>query len=94
MLTDNLCIYSFAEAVEKTFNGKNPCNLCEQIAAEKESEKKTEFPFALKKLEFVSDRIAFVFSAPQEFRLVPVPRFSAREIAHKPPSPPPRGLLV
>lgn len=93
MLVDNLRNSSLTEAVQRTFDGNHPCALCKQIAAGKKSEKKAEFPTVLKKFDFVSERLAFVFSAPSDFHLLPDRSFSVSNLAHKPPVPPPRPLL-
>lgn len=93
MLADNLRNGSLTEAVQRTFDGEHPCSLCKQITAGKKSEKKAEFPTVLKKFEFVSECAPFVFSAPDDFRLLPDRNFTVRDLAHKPPVPPPRPLF-
>ncbi len=90
MLASNLRTDSFTEAVERTFDGKHPCPLCQAIAKGKKTEKKTEFSIPLKKLEFVSERVAFVFSPPSQFQLLPERDFFLSKTAHKPLLPPPR----
>ncbi len=94
MLADNFHTDSFTEAVHKTFDGQHPCCLCKQIAAGKKSEKKSEFPVPLRKLEFDSKRAIFVFSAPQTFTLLPDESFPVRELTHTPRTPPPRSPLA
>jgi len=92
MLADNLRTTSFTEAVQRTFDGKHPCNICEHVAAGRKAEKKSDFPPCAKKLEFLSERPAFVFCAPEDFRLLPAFDESSITLAHKPPVPPPRSL--
>ena len=70
MLAKNLQTDSVEAAIAKTFDGSHPCKLCKQISAGKASEKKSEVPFQIKKLEFISERPAFVFVAPQDFELM------------------------
>ena len=94
MLANNLRNGCLAEAVENTFDGKHPCSLCKQITAGKKSEKKTEFSISLKKLEFISERISFLFAAPTDFRLQTWQCPVMRAVAHKPPVPPPRSFFV
>lgn len=94
MLAGNLRTDSFAEAVHKTFDGQHPCCLCKRISDGKKSEKKAEFPVSLKKFEFDSRRTTFVFCRPQAFTLLAGECFSMRELAHQPPTPPPRPSLV
>jgi hypothetical protein len=79
--------------VEKTFDGRHPCSLCRAINSGKKSEKKTEFPLQLKKMEFVSEQFGFAFCPPQEFRLLPEGSFSLHCFVSKPPIPPPRELI-
>lgn len=94
MLAKNLQTESVGEAITKTFDGAHPCNLCKQISVGKASEKKSEVPFQIKKLEFVSERPVFVFAAPREFRLV-IELFSSLDgLTHLPSVPPPRSLPV
>jgi len=81
------------EAVVKTFDGQHPCTLCKQIAKGKQSEKKSEFKFEVKKLEFPFARVAFSFSAPTSFRELRAGDERAELLTHSPPSPPPRSLL-
>lgn len=91
MLATNLRTESFSEAVTKTFDGQHPCKMCKAIETGKKSEKKTEFPAPGKKIEFISERGAFVFVAPSDYWLVPEVRPRQRELLHRPPVPPPRG---
>ena len=82
------------EAIGKTFDGQHPCKLCKGIAAGKQSERKAEFLPLVKKLEFVSARVAFIFTAPTEFRLLPETVSSFNRLAHQPPVPPPRFVAA
>jgi hypothetical protein len=93
MLAENLRTTSMTVAVEKTFDGKHPCSLCRAITQGKKSEKKTEFPLQLLKMEFVSGHFDFVFRPPQDFRLLPERSFSLHDFASQPPVPPPRKLI-
>ena len=94
MLASNLHDGSFVEAVEKTFDGKHPCCLCKQIAAGKKSEKKTEFPMQLKRLEFLFATPQFVFSAPTLYWCFATANPLSKSICHTPPTPPPRGIFA
>jgi hypothetical protein len=94
MLTGNLQTHSFTEAVTRTFDGEHPCKLCKQISTGRQAENKSELPFQIKKLEFVSERPAFVFSAPREFWLVQESFSSLDGLTHLPSVPPPRSLPV
>lgn len=90
MLADNLETESFEEAVKNTFSGKRPCKLCKSIASGKQEEKKSDLPEFAKKLEFVSERPAIIFSAPDTFTLAPEFLVRCPLRLHQPPLPPPR----
>jgi hypothetical protein len=94
MLAENLQTSSVTEAISKTFGGTHPCKLCKQISSGKQAEKKSESPLQIKKLEFVSERPAFVFVAPQEFRLMSELFSPLDDLTHLPSVPPPRSLPV
>jgi hypothetical protein len=94
MLADNLRATSLSEAVRRTFDGKHPCNICEHVAAGRKAEKKSEFPTWAKKLEYLSERPVFIFSAPKDFRTLPIFDDLARVLPHRPPVPPPRRLAA
>ena len=90
MIADNLRCGSLVGAVERTFDGKHPCCLCRQIEAGRKSEKKSEFPLALKRLEFMSSTPRFIFAAPTRVWRLSTPEASFESILHPPPTPPPR----
>ena len=94
MLADNLQTGSFTEALTKTFDGKHPCKLCNAISSGKKSEKKAEFPTLGKKLEFISNRPVFVFTAPREFSLQSETFCLLNGLGHRPPVPPPRSVAA
>lgn len=94
MLASNLRTESFDAAVAKTFDGQHPCKLCKVISAGKKSERKSEFPTLSKKLEFISDRLVFVFSPPQDFRLAPDFANFVSSTSNRPLVPPPRSASI
>src|SRR6266446_5930097 len=79
-----------SEALEKTFDGKHPCQLCKQIAAGKRSEKKADSQTRLKKLEFPAAPAALLLSGPSSFTELRAGNVSADPLTHAPPVPPPR----
>ncbi len=89
MLADNLQTASFSEAFAKTFDGKHPCTMCKEISTAKKSEKRSELPNLGKKLEFLSERPAFVFSAPTKFYLLTAMIEPLASWSEAPPTPPP-----
>src|SRR5437588_11570426 len=78
------------EAVVKTFDGQHPCKLCRQIAQGKQSEKKSESKFELRKLEFQYAPFTFIFRAPSCFREVRPGNDVGALLTHAPPLAPPR----
>jgi hypothetical protein len=93
MLADNLRTTSFCDAVKQTFDGKHPCGLCKQINQGRQTEKKSEAPLELKKLEFSYAPAVFAFSPPAAFRELRPGNDSAVPLIYPPPVPPPRSLL-
>ena len=81
-------------ALAKTFDGQHPCKLCKEIAKGKQTEKKSEFKFELRKLEFPYVPFAFIFRAPSSFWEVRVGEDRADLLTQAPPFPPPRGFLA
>jgi hypothetical protein len=92
MLAQNLQEAPVSDALVKTFDGKHPCNICKAITHGKQSEKKSEFPAPVKKWDFVSEHVTFVFSSPREFWLVPERDLIFRDLAHSPLRLPPRAF--
>ena len=82
------------EAVVKTFDGQHPCTLCKQIAKGKRSEKKSDYKFELKKLEFQYASFAFIFRAPSSFWTVCSGNDSSDLLTPAPAIPPPRSFLA
>jgi hypothetical protein len=91
MLADNAQTNSFAEALEKTFDGRHPCALCKQIAKGRQSERKSDQHNDLKKLEFFSKKIVLVITPPRHFILRDDGEAFVPQVAHAPPTPPPEA---
>jgi hypothetical protein len=91
MLAENLRNTALVQAVQRTFDGKHPCVLCQAISKGKKSEKKAELTAQIKKLE--------LFNAAAGVLLVPVARFRrlapasslTRSLTYPPLLPPPRS---
>ncbi len=79
------------EALEKTFDGKHPCSLCNEIAKARQSEKQT-VPTVAKKFEFSYSATLFVFSSPSTYWQIELPEVFVSSLALTPPVPPPRLL--
>jgi hypothetical protein len=91
MLAKNLRTNPIREAVERTFNGKNPCELCLEIAKGRQAENESEFRIDWKKLEFSYAPTQFVFSPPSFHPSWPAASWMASP-AEAPPVPPPRSV--
>src|SRR2546423_7998285 len=83
-----------AEAVQKTFDGAHPCQLCKGISRAQQNEKKPAVPFQLGKLPLLHERCELSLIAPQGqiktdewAELLPLR-------PHRPEYPPPRLSLT
>ena len=77
-------------AIEKTFDGQHPCNLCHFVAEGKKSERAKEILKPATKLELISS-LAFSLPTPSETPIaLTVLVVTAHSRADAPPSPPPR----
>ena len=95
MLAANLTTDSVSAALEKTFDGKHPCELCKSIKSGKKSEQKSEQTCSShKKHEFLSQVTPAFFSAPSRFMLIARLIEAPASIPATPPVPPPRGCSV
>jgi hypothetical protein len=81
---------TLTQAFAKTFDGKHPCCLCNQIAQAQKSQKKSDQHFVVKKLEYISAGQVIAFSAPTHFQLQSVGNSSAPQFSQTPLVPPPR----
>jgi hypothetical protein len=93
MLAENLQSNSWQHAVERTFDGKHPCCLCRQIAAAKQSEKKSDVQIEIKKLDYSYAHFEFVFCPPAHYYEISVLDDAAASLTRAPFVPPPRELL-
>lgn len=83
---------SLGNVMARTLSGANPCDLCKRIATSKQSEKRTEFPTLMVKLEFLptSSRVSII---PPRTRDREFPFASLCLLRHEsPPIPPPRSI--
>jgi hypothetical protein len=82
---------TLTQAIVKTFDGKHPCSLCNQIAKAQKSQKKSDRHFEVKKLEFISAVQVIASYAPNHFQLQSAGNSSAPQFSEIPPLPPPRS---
>ena len=92
MLAENLQTSSLQRALQRTFDGKHPCCLCKAIAKDKQSEKKSDVQFELKKLDFSLTDFEIVFCAPSAFYELHAVNDFVDSLTHAPSVPPPRSL--
>jgi hypothetical protein len=94
MLAENLHSNSWEQAVERTFDGKHPCCLCKQIAAAKQSEKKSDVQVEVKRLDYSYTNSQLVFCPPSEFYEISARDKTAASLAREPSVPPPKAFLA
>jgi hypothetical protein len=97
---------SFTVAVEQTFDGQHPCELCREIDAAKAQENQTDNPAQKPfsdqqktvksdkdKLFPLEDHSPLARLAADDLRWLPAPSLDATARAERPPTPPPRAIL-
>ena len=78
-------------AIEKTFDGDHPCDLCKEIQAAKKTEKKRDLKPELRKLTLLNDEgERWIFTPSSHFYFVSWPEPSSPTADSQPPAPPPR----
>jgi hypothetical protein len=93
MLVENARQVPLSEAVERTFDGSHPCDLCHAVADGRKSEKKSEILPTVAKMDLIciTRRLSWL---PSWLPVVYATRsFYLSEIFLTPPAPPPRSLL-
>jgi hypothetical protein len=82
---------SFGEALQTTFDGLHPCQLCKVVRAGKSEEQKSERQIKLSKLEVAVPEESFCLFTPPEPDLG-LPGVTSLPVfrAEAPPIPPPR----
>jgi len=81
---------ALSEAVQKTFDGRHPCQICTVIQKSRQSEKKHDALQMVKKIELFDQHIAKIVFTSGDSGSQPISdRFSAVR-SHAPPVPPPR----
>ena len=81
---------ALTEAVQKTFDGRHPCQICTVIQKSRQSEKKQESLLLAKKVELFNQHIAKVLFAPCDTISQPVSDSFSAARSQAPPVPPPR----
>jgi len=94
MLAVNVRHSSVVVALEKTFDGRHPCHLCQNIAAAKEKEKKQPRMETLGKIVFFCEQSPVEFSPLVEMESLDAIRGVWSSVAAAPALPPPRIAAV
>jgi len=90
MFANNIRQCSIPEALEKTFDGKNPCGLCKVVSAGKKAEQKETIVKVEVKIDFWLEPVGCRLDVPRPagHPVVITETFSPR--FESPPTPPPR----
>ena len=65
MMVDNVKHTTLGQALERTFDGQHPCQLCQSIEKGRKSEKQGDAQFALGKINFFFETTEFVLVCPR-----------------------------
>jgi hypothetical protein len=93
MLVENARRVPLSEAVERTFDGSHPCDLCHAVAEGKKSQKKSEPLPTIAKMDLICTAQTLVWLPPWVRYDYAGLSFSMPETSLAPPAPPPRSLL-
>jgi len=79
-------------ALEKTFNGQNPCRICQAVKEGKHAEKNNLLLKVETKLELWVIRRSAFFHPPLPLLALPAPLAAVPQLCETPPTPPPRQV--
>jgi hypothetical protein len=91
MIVDYAHEGSVSGAVEKTFDGQHPCDLCKSIAKGKQNEAQQEIRTDVSKLNLFCERFPKLLNPPQESCQQQLTKIVARTRTNRPLVPPPRA---
>ncbi len=94
MLVVNARHSTIVAALEKTFDGRHPCNLCQSIASAKAKEKKLPRVDTLAKIVFFCEQLPGEFSPLLEMESHGARRSVWKSVTAAPALPPPRSAAV
>lgn len=92
MLVTNVKHAPLSEAVARTFDGNHPCMLCHAVATAKKSEKKSELPTAVAKMDLLCTTRTLTWLPPWRSYVYAATCAAIPERSQSPPVPPPRSL--
>jgi hypothetical protein len=93
MLLANARHAPLSEAVAKTFDGEHPCRLCHAVTAGQKSEKKSELPLTIAKIDLIYTTHTLTWPPPSKRYEYARTCSEIPQRFHAPPVPPPRPLL-
>ena len=77
-------------ALQKTFDGQHPCNLCKLVQEGQKAERKGDMKVSSQKFDLFCERTVGLTAEPMPFRNpVAIPQFPTPRL-EAPPTPPPR----
>ena len=82
---------SFSQAVQTTFDGEHPCDLCKRISEGKQGERQPEKSPLNVKLDLLCERRVIAIAPPSEPVISPSNTVEGTPRAECPPVPPPRA---
>jgi len=92
MLVSNARHEPLSEAVARTFDGNHPCDLCHAVATGKKSEKKSDLPSTIAKLDLICTTRTLTWLPPWAPYIYAGSFYAVPECSQSPPVPPPRSL--
>jgi len=90
MIVDYSRTSALTEAVEKTFDGKHPCEICTVIQKSRQSEKKHDALQIVKKVELFDQKVASLLFPVAEARTLAICDQHSEARSEAPSLPPPR----
>jgi hypothetical protein len=90
MIVDYSRSGALTEAVQKTFDGRHPCQICTEIQKSRQSDKKQESLLLSKKVELFDQHVAKIVFASGDSAPQPISDFFSSARSQAPPVPPPR----
>ena len=91
MIVDYSKTAPLTEAVQKTFDGQHPCNICKGIQKSQQSEKKRNALELAKKIELFDQQIANRVFPPEVSSLLTISDNYSEARSRAPTAPPPRA---
>jgi hypothetical protein len=92
MLVANARHAPLSEAVARTFDGNHPCDLCHAVATGKKSEKKSDLPSTIAKMDLICTTRTLTCLPPWAPYVYARTRSAIPKRFQAPPVPPPRSL--